>query len=120
MSRFSIQKRAKSFKYAFKGLWSIVKTEHNFWIHLTAMVVVVSAGFWFSISKTEWLFIIVCIGSVMSLEVVNSAVERLADAISSEENPLLGKAKDMGAGAVLIAALMSVVVACIIFIPKVF
>lgn len=113
-----VKKRIRSFGYAFKGLWDLLHHHPNAQIHLLAILVVVTAGFIFGINKYEWLAVLLCCALVLSLEAVNSAVEYLADAISREHHPLLGKAKDIAAAAVLVAAIGAVVVAGIVFLPK--
>lgn len=111
-------KRFKSFGFAFKGIWYLFRFTPNALIHLLAVAVVVVAGILFGVSPLEWCALILCMGSVIAAEAVNSALESLADKVSPEKDPLIGRAKDLGAGAVLILALMSVAVACFIFIPK--
>ena len=113
-----IVKRVRSFGYAFKGIWTLFRFTPNALIHLLAVVVVVTGGFLFRVSAMEWCILILCMGSVIAAEAVNSAIESIADKVSPEKNHLIGRAKDLGAGAVLILAVMSVVIACIIFIPK--
>jgi len=116
--KFSIRKRIQSFRYAFSGLWFVLKHEHNFRIHLLAAVVAVLAGFYFDISVYEWLAIVLIIALVLTLEIVNSAIEKLADVVSPEKNEQIKVIKDMSAAAVLLAAMVSLVVAALIFIPK--
>lgn len=109
-----------SFKYAWQGFLSLVKFEHNSWIHLFVAGLVIAAGIIWKISLMEWCLVSICIGSVIAAESINSAIEALADKITPENDPLIGKAKDLGAFAVLFLSLMSVTVGLIIFIPKVF
>lgn len=118
-TKFSWRKRARAFKYAWQGLLAMVKYEHNARIHLVVAVVTIIAGFFFGISATEWCLIIICIGLVISAEALNSAVEALADKITTDRDPLIGRAKDLGATAVTLLALVAVVVGLIIFLPKV-
>ena len=114
--RFSLGKRAKSFVYAGRGIkWLFA--EPNAWIHLTATIVVVIAGFCFGITPMEWVVICICIGSVFAAETFNTAIEKLSDAISPEWNDKIGKVKDLAAGAVLITAIAAAIVGLIIFIP---
>ena len=119
-SPFSFKKRAMSFKYAWQGFLSLVKFEHNSWIHLFVAGLVIAAGVIWKISLMEWCLVSICIGSVIAAESFNSAIEALADKITTENDPIIGKAKDLGAFAVLFLSLMSVTVGLIIFIPKVF
>lgn len=108
------KKFIKSFGYAFRGIVYALG-EQNMWVHVLATVVVISAGFYFEISATEWLVLLLICALVMALEMVNSALEALADAVHKEKHPLVGKAKDMAAGAVLLAALFAIAIAGIIF-----
>ncbi len=117
-SRFSWKKRGKAFVYAWQGMKALLRYEHNARIHLVAAILAVIVGFVFRISPTEWCLIVLCIASVISAEALNSAVEALADKVSPGFDPLIGRAKDLGASAVTLLAIASVVVGLIIFIPK--
>lgn len=113
-------KRKAAFSFAFKGLWRLIKDEDHAKIHLLAAVCVIVAGFVFKVSPIEWCVICLCIGAVFTAEAFNTALERLADKVTRERSTLIGAAKDIAAAAVLIAAVTSVVIAGIIFIPKIF
>lgn len=115
--KFSIKDRIHSFKYACKGIHILIRNEHNARIHLCAAILAVCAGFFFGITQGEWIAVIFAIGFVFSAEAVNSAIEYVADAFTAEPNELIGKAKDVAAGAVLLAALTAAIIGCIIFIP---
>ncbi|NLO69732.1 MAG: diacylglycerol kinase family protein [Porphyromonadaceae bacterium] len=109
----------KSFGYAWKGIRSVFESEPNMKIHISITVLVVLFGILFKISIYEWIAVVLSIGLVLTSEMFNTAVETLADKISAEKDPLLGKTKDIAAGAVLISAIISAVVGLIIFVPKV-
>ncbi len=115
---FSIRKRIKSFYYAFHGLKIVIVKEHNFRIHLLAAVVAVAAGLFFNISSPEWMAIVLIITLVLTLEIVNSSLEKLADFVSPEKNNAIKTIKDMAATAVLLSAIAALIIAAIIFIPK--
>jgi diacylglycerol kinase len=117
--KFSIKARIKSFSYALNGLKVLIKNEHNARIHFVAMILVIIASFVLKINKNEWLSIIIVIGFVFSMEIINSAIEQLADFVSPNYQEIIKKVKDLSAAAVLISALVSVIVAFIIFIPKI-
>lgn len=117
--RFSWKKRGKAFVYAWQGLKCLLREEHNARIHVVAAIVAVLLGFVFEIAAWEWCALVVCIGMVIAAEAMNSAVEALADKISKEYDPLIGKAKDYGATSVTFLALASVAVGCIIFLPRI-
>ncbi|WP_370392171.1 diacylglycerol kinase family protein [uncultured Winogradskyella sp.] len=110
--------RLKSVGYAFKGMLILFRTEASIKIQLVIAILVTIAGFYFNISKTEWLAQIIMIGLVMSMEGMNTAIEYLSDFIHPEKNHKIALIKDIAAGAVFIAALVAVVVACIIYLPK--
>lgn len=116
---FSVKARIHSFGYAFKGIVTLLRNEHNARIHLCAAFCTVTAGWFFNITTTEWMMVIFAIGFVFSAEAVNSAIEYLADTISPEQNDLIGKAKDIAAAAVLFAAIAAAIIGCLIFIPHI-
>ena len=107
-----------SFRYAFQGLEHIVKYERNFQIHLTLAVIVIGSGFALQLNAIEWLFIVIAIFGVLALELVNLAIERVVDLVTSEIRPLAKQAKDLAAAAVLIYAILAVVIGIIIIGPK--
>lgn len=115
-----LKKRLTSFKWAIKGIFDLFKNHPNAQIHLLATIVVLSLSFYLKIAALELCLVLLCIGLVISLEAINSALEYLADKISPEHDELIGKAKDMAAGAVLIAAITTVLIGGIIFLPKIF
>lgn len=112
-----LKKRIKSFGYAFMGIASLLKKEHNAWIHCLAIVVVTSLGFYFHITPTEWCIVLLCFGMVLAAEGFNTAIERLVDLVSPERHPVAGDVKDVAAGAVLICAIAAAIIGCIIFLP---
>jgi diacylglycerol kinase len=99
-------------------LWWLIREEHNAWIHLTVTIVLIPVCFWLRLSLIEWTLILVCIGLVLAMELVNSAIERMADKISPKRDPDIGKIKDLSAGAVLISSIAAAIVALIILVPK--
>jgi diacylglycerol kinase len=113
----NVKKRVNAFKYALEGIVSAFKTEVHLKVHLLAALVVVNAGFYFHITKTEWCFILLCCALVISLELINSAVEKLTDSVFKDVHPNAKYIKDVAAGAVLVASIVSVVIAVIIFCP---
>jgi len=115
---FSLKARSLSFKYAFRGIVEVLRSQHNAWIHLIAACLVVFAGFWFNVSQSEWIAIIISIGMVFSAEAFNTAIELLVDKISPHYDEVAGKVKDVAAGAVLFAAIAAATVGIIIFVPK--
>jgi diacylglycerol kinase len=116
---FSIISRLRSFKHAFRGLFILLKTEHNARIHLVASVLVIGLGFIFKISSAEWILISVVIGIVCLTELINSAIEKLSDIIEPSKNEKIRDIKDFSAAAVLVAALTAAVTGILIFAPRI-
>lgn len=108
----------KSFGYAFEGIFAGIRGERNMKIHCFAAVCVVVAGVLFHISVTEWCICLVLFGLILSLELVNTAIEAVVDLVTEDKKPLAKLAKDMAAGAVLIAAVMAAMAGLLIFVPK--
>ena len=117
------EKRSKnlleSFKHAFEGLGFALKTVSNLKIHLLFTLVVILGGFFFRIQPYEWLVCLIFIALVISLELVNTAIEEAVNLSTLEINIRAKHAKDVAAGAVLFSAIISFIVGCIIFLPKV-
>lgn len=114
---FQFSARLRSFKYAFRGLWLMIQTQHNAWIHAAATVAVAVAGVVLRISPPEWCWIILAMASVWTAEALNTAFEFLADVTTKEFHPLVEKSKDVAAGAVLVTALAAASIGGIVFIP---
>ena len=112
--------RLKSVGFAFKGMLILIKTEASIKIQVFIAIVVTVAGFYFDISATEWMFQTAMVGLVMSIEGVNTAVEYIADFIHPDHHPKIGLIKDISAGAVFIASIVAVIIAGIIYLPKIF
>ena len=117
---FSFTGRIRSFKFAFVGLWTMLKSQQNAWIHTFATIAVVIAGIVLRISSGEWCWLVLAIISVWMAEALNTAFEFLADVASPEFHPLVKKAKDVAAGAVLISAIGAIVIGIIVFGPYIF
>ena len=115
---FSIKKRLQSFRFAIKGIKNLIINEHNARIHLTALLVVIGLGIFLKLELMEWVAITIVSGIVILTELINTAIENLADIVEPRWNDKIGKIKDYSAGAVLVAAIVSVMVGSIIFIPK--
>lgn len=115
----NIRKALKSFRYAGVGMYDLFRQENNAKIHLIAAALIVIAGFCFSLSVTEWCIIIIQIALVWSAEAFNTAIEKLADTVTSDYHPSIKIVKDVAAAGVLILAISAVIVAAIIFFPKI-
>ena len=108
-----------SFRCAFTGILSALDSEPNLKIHFIAIIITSFAGLFFSIHAWEWCVIILCFVLVVSFEMMNTALEKTLDVVHPEIHSTVKLAKDLAAGAVLISAIGSVVIAGIIFIPKI-
>ncbi|NML23168.1 diacylglycerol kinase family protein [Pseudoflavitalea sp. G-6-1-2] len=117
--QFSIAARLRSFGYAISGLRALLQKEHNSWLHLVASLAAIGAGMFFQVSRTEWIALVFCIGIVWMAELFNTCIERTMDFISKERLPQIKVIKDLGAAAVLVAAITALVAGAIIFIPKI-
>ncbi|WP_185210851.1 diacylglycerol kinase [Sphingobacterium mizutaii] len=116
---FSLKKRIKSFEYSIAGLAHLLKLEHNARIHVIAAIMVVVAGWLLEISSMEWVAIVICIGFVFTTETLNTSIENICDNLTTDIHPHIKIIKDLASGAVLISAVTAVVVALIIFLPKI-
>ncbi len=114
---FSFIARLRSFGYAFRGLKFMLKTQHNAWIHLAATIAVIAAGIWMNLSFYDWRWIIFAIGFVWVAEIVNTAFEHLCNVVQPEFHASVKAAKDVAAGAVLVAAFTAVILGLLVFLP---
>lgn len=112
-----MKKRFKSFKYAFRGIGTLLATQMNARIHLVALIVVITAGLLVGLSLEEWALVALAVAMVLSAEAMNSALEFLADHTAPEWHDSVQKAKDLAAGSVLLAAAGALAVGLLIFIP---
>ena len=96
----------------------LLASQRNARFHAAVVVAVVALGWWTEVSRGEWIAIALCIGFVFTAEALNSALEELADAVHPDRHPAVGRAKDLAAAAVLLAALAAAAVGLIIFVPR--
>ena len=115
--RFSIAARLKSFTFAFAGIATMLRTQHNAWLHLVATIAVIAAGFALNISADDWRWLVTAIVLVWTAETVNTAFEHLCDVVSPEFQASVQKSKDIAAGAVLICAIGAVIIGFQVFVP---
>lgn len=109
----------KSFRHAVDGMVYAIENEHNILIMMIATFVVLIASFFLNISKLELCLVVICIGTVIACEMINSAIEACVDLETTKENKLAKIAKDCASGASLVLSIMSLFVAGIVFIPKI-
>ena len=113
------RKLINSFKYAFNGLAEAWKKEQNIKIHVLIMIFVIIAGFLLKISIAEWIVCLILFAMVISLELINTAIEITVDITMPKINERAKFAKDISAGAVLFSAIISAIIGIIIFLPKI-
>ncbi len=114
---FLFTERVKSFKYAFRGIFFLLYSQHNARIHAIATVAVIIFGRFFQISAADWYRLVIVITIVWMAELFNTAVELLADAVTNDFHPLIEKAKDTAAGGVLVSAIGAAITGLFIFYP---
>ena len=110
--------RVRSFSCALRGIGVMLRSQHNAWLHAAATMVVVASGVALQISAGDWCWIVLAIMAVWTAEALNTAFEFLTDVASPSFHPVAGQAKDVAAGAVLISALGSIVIASLVFGPR--
>ena len=115
---FQLTGRIRSFQHAGVGIWTMLRSQHNAWIHAVASVLVCVTGCWARLSPSEWCVVVLAIVAVWTAEALNTAFEFLADVASPEFHPLVKMSKDVAAGAVLISAIGAVIISAIVFGPR--
>lgn len=112
-----IRKHLASYRYAFRGIRLAFRHENNMIVHIAAAMAVVLVNYLLNVTTTEWLISLILIGLAWMAEIFNTAIEKLADRVTREHDPLIGQVKDLSAGAVLIICLFAVVCALVIYLP---
>ena len=112
--------RVKSLGYAYKGACHLLKTEASIQAQFAIGILMTVAGFYFQLSTTEWIIQILVIGSIMTIEAINTAIEEIADFIHPDFHKKIGLIKDMAAGAVFIFAIAAIIIGLLIYLPKIF
>ena len=118
LTRF-LSDRLKSFGYAFNGLVLLIKKEVNFQIQLCCAVAICVVGALVGLSTSEWIGQFLAIGLVLAAEALNTAIERLADQVTKDQNKQIGQLKDVAAAAPLVASIIAVIIALLIYLPKI-
>ena len=116
MKEFLIS-RLYSFRYAFAGWWHVIRTQRNAWIHALVSIVVILIGLWLRLPPRDWAVVLIAIAMVWTAEFINTALEAIVDLASPQQNHLARVGKDVGAAAVLIAALASALIGLLIIGP---
>ncbi len=112
-----IESRFRSFGYAFRGFWYVLRTQRNAWIHAVIATIVFLLSLWLRLDAREWSIIVLTTAMVFTAEFLNTAIEAVVDLASPQKHPLAKVGKDVGAAAVLIAALAAVLVGLLILGP---
>lgn len=118
MKNSFLYKRLRGVRYAAKGAWILISTEPSIQVQIFVSIVVICAGFYFDISNVEWILQLFAIALVLSVEGLNTAVEGIADFVHPDFHNKIGYIKDVAAGAVFFSAIIAVVIAAIIYFPK--
>jgi len=116
---FFFKQRIKSLEYALSGIKLLISTEDNMKLHVLLVIIMSFLGIYFELSATEWLIQILTVAGVLSLEAINTTIEKLADFIHPEYHEKIKIIKNLAAGAVLIYALASLAVGIVIYFPKI-
>jgi diacylglycerol kinase (ATP) len=109
--------RLQSFQHAFAGLWYVLRTQRNAWIHAIITLSVIGMGCWLGLERYDWTLITIAICFVWLAEIINTALEAITDLASPEQHPLARVGKDVGAGAVLLASITAIVLGLLILLP---
>ncbi len=109
--------RIKAFRYAFSGWWFVIRTQRNAWIHAVVSLSVVALALWLGLTPLQWAVIVLAIAIVWTAEFINTALEAVVDLASPQHHPLAKVGKDVGAAAVLIAALSSIIIGLLVIGP---
>jgi len=112
-----VRSRLRSFGHALRGWWYVIHTQRNAWIHAVVTLLVVLAAFWLCLPARDWAVLFLAIAMVWSAEFFNTSIEAVVDLSSPTQHPLAKVGKDVGAAAVLIAALTSVLVGLLVLGP---
>lgn len=114
-----ILNRIKSIKYAAKGGWILITTEHSIIIQLCIGLIITVIGFWVELTATEWMFQIFAIGLVIVAEATNTSIEYICDFIHPEHHKKIGFIKDIAAGIPFLAAIFAIIIGLVLYVPKI-
>ena len=108
----------RSFRHAFRGIWVMLRTQHNAWLHAVASAGALALGVALRIERAEWLAVVLALMAVWTAEALNTAFESLCNVASPEFHPLVERAKDVAAGAVLLSAIGAAAIGFLVFWPR--
>lgn len=109
--------RLQAFRHAFAGLWYVLRTQRNAWIHTGITIAVILLGLWVGLERYDWAVIMIAICFVWLAEIINTALEAITDLASPGQHPLARVGKDVGAGAVLLASITAIILGLLILLP---
>jgi diacylglycerol kinase len=109
--------RIAAFGHAFRGWAYVLKTQQNAWIHSIIAIVVVGLGMWLDLQPRDWAVLVLTIAMVFTAEFINTAIEAVVDLASPQKHPLAKVGKDVGAGAVLVAAFSAILIGLLVLGP---
>jgi diacylglycerol kinase (ATP) len=112
--------RAYSFMHAFHGWWYVLRSQRNAWIHAAISTAVVLVAFWLRLPVRDWAVLFLTIAMVWTAEFINTALEAVVDLASPQQHPLAKVGKDVGAAAVLLAAMAAILVGLLILGPPLY
>ena len=112
-----INEHLTSYRYAIRGIWLAFRYERNMIFHVVAAITVIAANFMLKVSHTEWLITLILIGLAWMAEIFNTAIEKLADRVTKEQDTSIGQVKDLASGAVLVICVFAVICAIVIYLP---
>jgi len=115
---FSLTHRARSIYVAWRGLAAVARGQHNAWIHGCATVVTIAVGLASHLGTGEWALLVLALAGVWAAEAFNTAIEILGDAVASDDHPLVGLAKDVAAGGVLVTVVGAVAIGLLVLVPR--
>ncbi len=113
-----LQGRIRSLKFALRGAWLLITTEHSIMVQFTIAIIMTIVGFIMKLSAIEWMFQLMAIGLVLVAESLNTGIEKLSDFIHPDYHKRIGFIKDISAGAATFAAIIAIIIGLIIYIPK--
>jgi diacylglycerol kinase (ATP) len=112
-----VRSRMAAIGHASRGWWHVLKTQHNAWVHSIAATIMFALGLWLGLPPRDWAVLVLTVAMVFTAEFINTAIEAVVDLASPERHPLAKVGKDVGAGAVLVAALAAVLIGLLILGP---
>lgn len=112
-----IKEHLASYRYAIRGIWLAFRYERNMIFHVAAAIAVIVVNCMLKVTHTDWLITLMLIGLAWMAEIFNTTIEKLADRVTKEKDPLIGQVKDLASGAVLVICIFAIICAAVIYLP---